>query len=102
MHPFAIVIFLYYCFSETREKLKSCDDSFRRQLDENRREHELQVRKIIAEKDDEINEAKSKIIEVEDEMRVLLEEQAISKRSFEQKLQQLSKAFVEVQQGLIG
>jgi len=88
--------------NETREKLKSCDDSFRRQLDENRREHELQVRKIIAEKDDEINEAKSKIIEVEDEMRVLLEEQAISKRSFEQKLQQLSKAFVEVQQGLIG
>ena len=89
-------------FSETREKLKSCDDSFKRQLDESRREHELQIRKIIAEKDDEINQAGLRITEVEDEMRTLLEEQAMSKRNFEQKLQQLSKAFVEVQQGLVG
>lgn len=91
----------FFCFSETREKLKHCDDSFRRQLDEKQRVHDLEVRRIIAEKDDDLSKAKLKILEVEEEMRVLLEETSSSKRIFEQKIHQLSKAFAEVQQGLV-
>eukprot|EP00794_Sanderia_malayensis_P018762 gene18762-20653_t len=84
------------------EKARICDDAFRRQLDEQKREHELEKRKIIAEKEDEIRKAKEKISETEDEMRLLLEETAISKRNLEAKIKQLSKAFLDVQQDLTG
>ena len=52
---------------------------------------------MIASKDDEISKTKAKVIEVEDEMRVLLEETALSKQNLEIKIKQLSKAFSDVQ-----
>ncbi|XP_065065205.1 leucine-rich repeat and coiled-coil domain-containing protein 1-like isoform X2 [Rhopilema esculentum] len=81
----------------TREKLKTCDDSFRRQLDENQRNHDLKLRQVIASKDDEISKTKAKVTEVEDEMRALLEEAALSKQNLEMKIKQLGKAFSDVQ-----
>lgn len=91
--------FIDFC-SEIREKLKNCDDSFRRQLEEEQREHDLKIRQIIAQKDDEINQSKMKVTEVEEEMRILLEETAQSKSNFEQKFRHLSKAFDDIQKGL--
>ena len=83
------------------EKAKGCDDAFRRQLDEKQREHELELRRTISQKDDEVNKARGKVSDVEDEMRLLLEETAISKRNLEHKVKQLSKAFLDVQQDLV-
>ena len=82
------------------EKARSCDDAFRRQLEEMQREHELENRRLVAGKNDELEKAKQRINEVEDEMRLLLEETAISKKNLELKVKQLSKAFLDVQQDL--
>ncbi len=92
-------IFFISC-SSAMEKARTCDDAFRRQLDELQRDHELEKRRIISEKDDELRKTKQKITDVEDEMRMLLEETAISKRNLEAKIKQLSKAFLDVQQDL--
>ena len=42
------------------------------------------------------------VLEVEDEMRVLLQENAITKKTLEKRLQKLTSAFTEIQQDLAG
>ena len=83
-----------------REKLKTCDDAFRRQTEEQNRENELEIRRIISSKNDEIEQEKQKVLEVENEMRIVLEESVVSKKNFEMKIKQLSKAFADIQTDL--
>lgn len=80
-----------------REKLKTCDDAFRRQIEEQKRENELEIRRLISSKNDEIEAERQKVLEVENEMRIVLEESVITKKNFEMKIKQLSKAFADVQ-----
>lgn len=42
------------------------------------------------------------VLEVEDEMRVLLQENAITKKTLEKRLQKLTSAFTEIQHDLAG
>ena len=44
----------------------------------------------------------SQVLEVEDEMRILLQENALTKKSLEQRLNKLSSAFTEIQHDLAG
>ena len=83
-----------------REKLKTCDDAFRRQTEEQKRENELEIRRIISSKNDEIEIEKQKVLEVENEMRIVLEESVVSKKNFEMKIRQLSKVFADIQTDL--
>ena len=41
-----------------------------------------------------------KVLEVEDEMRILLQENALTKKTLEQRLKKLTSAFTEIQQDL--
>ena len=44
----------------------------------------------------------SQVLEVEDEMRILLQENALTKKTLEQRLKKLSSAFTEIQHDLAG
>jgi len=44
----------------------------------------------------------SQVLEVEDEMRVLLQENAMTKKTLEKRLQKLTSAFTEIQHDLAG
>ena len=82
------------------EKLKSCDDAFRRELEVKQRDRHLEIRRVIADKDTEIDKAKQRVLEVEEEMRVLSQETALTKRNLEAKMKHLNKAFADMQQDL--
>lgn len=84
------------------ERLKACDDAFRKQLEQERQAHEQQIQTLTNEKQREIEQANTRVLEVEDEMRVLLQENAITKRTLEKRLQKLTSAFTEIQHDLAG
>ncbi|XP_067052104.1 leucine-rich repeat and coiled-coil domain-containing protein 1-like isoform X1 [Acropora muricata] len=84
------------------KRLKECDDTFRHQLEQEKRSHEERIQTLNNEKQQQIELANSKVLEVEDEMRILLQENALTKKSLEQRLKKLSSAFTEIQHDLAG
>lgn len=84
------------------ERLKACDDAFRKQLEQERQAHEQQIQTLTNEKQHEIEQANARVLEVEDEMRVLLQDNAITKKTLEKRLQKLTSAFTEIQHDLAG
>ena len=51
--------------SSCEQRLKSCDDAFRHQLEAKQKAHDSHVTKIVAEKDQEIAQAHQKVSELE-------------------------------------
>ena len=43
------------------EKLKILDDKFQRELSVKEKENDLKLRKVVAERDDEVNKARQKV-----------------------------------------
>lgn len=84
------------------ERLKACDDAFRKQLEQERRAHEQQLQTLTNENQQEIERANNRVSEVEDEMRILLQENALTKKTLEKRLQKLTSAFTEIQNDLAG
>jgi len=84
------------------ERLKACDDAFRKQLEQERRAHEQHIQTLNNEKQKEIEQGNARVLEVEDEMRILLQENALTKKTLEQRLKKLTSAFTEIQQDLAG
>lgn len=82
------------------ERLKVCDDAFRKQLEQERRAHEQQLQTLANEKQQEVERANNRVVEVEDEMRILLQENALTKKTLEKRLQKLTSAFTEIQHDL--
>lgn len=82
------------------KRLQECDDKFRKQLDQERKTHEQHIEALQNEKQMRIEEANNKVLEVEDEMRILLQENALTKKTLEQRLKKLTSAFTEIQQDL--
>ncbi|KAK2559570.1 Leucine-rich repeat and coiled-coil domain-containing protein 1 [Acropora cervicornis] len=84
------------------KRLKECDDTFRQQLEQEKKSHEERIQTLKNEKQQQIELANSRVLEVEDEMRILLQENALTKKSLEQRLKKLSSAFTEIQDDLAG
>ncbi|CAH3141853.1 unnamed protein product [Porites lobata] len=84
------------------ERLKACDDAFRKQLEQERQANEQQIQTLSSEKQQEIDQANARVLEVEDEMRILLQENALTKKTLEQRLKKLTSAFTEIQHDLAG
>ncbi|XP_065674856.1 leucine-rich repeat and coiled-coil domain-containing protein 1-like isoform X2 [Hydra vulgaris] len=91
-----------------KENLKVAEDKLLQIQSEQEKERdliksdfELRIRQIIAQKDDELQNAKHQVSCVEEEMRDLLLESVNQKKSFENRIKKLSNAFTEIQNGLI-
>ncbi|KAL9975413.1 hypothetical protein ACROYT_G012573 [Oculina patagonica] len=84
------------------ERLKACDDAFRKQLEQERQTHEQQIQTLTNEKQQQIEQANTRVLEVEDEMRILLQDNALTKKTLEKRLQKLTSAFTEIQHDLAG
>ncbi|XP_033122798.1 leucine-rich repeat and coiled-coil domain-containing protein 1-like isoform X2 [Anneissia japonica] len=82
------------------EKINAMDDAFSNQLAMVQRKHEEQLEQLKAEKQQQINEAKAKVLSVEEEMRQLLLETANQKKVMEGKLHRLTQAFSDIQQDM--
>ncbi|KAM4688920.1 leucine-rich repeat and coiled-coil domain-containing protein 1 [Discoglossus pictus] len=80
------------------EKLRSVDDSFRRQLESVLAAHQAELIKLASEKQREVETANEKVYQVEEEMRQLLQETANSKKVMEEKIRRLTSALSEIQQ----
>ncbi|XP_062381725.1 leucine-rich repeat and coiled-coil domain-containing protein 1 [Sardina pilchardus] len=72
------------------EKLRNADDAFRRQLETLQASHQTELLHLISDKQKQIEMANHKVIEVEEEMRQLLEETEINKRLMEEKMKRLT------------
>ncbi|XP_064641246.1 leucine-rich repeat and coiled-coil domain-containing protein 1-like [Lineus longissimus] len=83
------------------EKLRSMDDAFRKQLDGKEQSHREEVSRLLQEKQQEVDELQHRIVEVEDEMRILLQENQENKRAMENRLRKMGKVFSELQEGMI-
>ncbi|XP_047124156.1 leucine-rich repeat and coiled-coil domain-containing protein 1 isoform X1 [Hydra vulgaris] len=82
-------------------KLLQIQNEHEKEKDLIKNDFELRIRQIIAQKDDELQNAKHQVSCVEEEMRDLLLESVNQKKSFENRIKKLSNAFTEVQNGLI-
>ncbi|XP_059914505.1 leucine-rich repeat and coiled-coil domain-containing protein 1 [Gadus macrocephalus] len=72
------------------DKLHSVDDAFRRQLESLQATHHAELLRLASDKQKQIERANQKVTQVEEEMRVLLEETESTKRVMEQKMTRLS------------
>ena len=61
----------------------------------------LELRKIVAEKDGEVQKARESVMMVEEEMRMLLTDTNSQKKNLEARINALSNAFVDIQKDLI-
>ena len=82
-------------------KLRDVDDAFRRQLDTMETSHRAAVVDLTATMQAEVDAARKRTAEVEDEMRVLLHETDVSKQNMEARIRKLTSAFADLQQDLI-
>ena len=81
------------------DKLKSMDDSFRKQLDAKEQSHQKEFNDLLELKQAEVDAATRHV--VEEEMRILLREVDVGKRTNEEKIKKLTRAFSELQQDFI-
>ncbi|CAL8279493.1 unnamed protein product [Lota lota] len=72
------------------DKLHSVDDAFRRQLESLQASHHAELLRLASDKQKQIERANQKVIQVEEEMRMLLEETESNKRVMEQKMTRLT------------
>ncbi|XP_051879155.1 leucine-rich repeat and coiled-coil domain-containing protein 1 [Pristis pectinata] len=82
------------------EKLHSMDDAFRHQLEAVQVSQQTQLLQLANEKQSEIEAAKEKVYQVEEEMRHLLRETANSKKNMEEKIRKLTSALNDIKQEL--
>ncbi|XP_078396797.1 leucine-rich repeat and coiled-coil domain-containing protein 1 isoform X2 [Cetorhinus maximus] len=82
------------------EKLHSMDDAFRHQLETIQVSQQAQLLQLASEKQKEIEAAKEKVYEVEEEMRQLLRETANGKKTMEEKIRKLTSALNDIKQEL--
>ncbi|XP_048384912.1 leucine-rich repeat and coiled-coil domain-containing protein 1 [Stegostoma tigrinum] len=82
------------------EKIHSMDDAFRHQLETIRVAQQAELAQLTNEKQKEIEAAKEKVYEVEEEMRQLLQETANAKKSMEEKIRKLTSALNDIKEGL--
>jgi len=82
-------------------KLRDIDDAFRRQLDTMETSHRAIVADLTAAKQVEIDAARKRTLEVEDEMRILLHETDVSRQNMEARIRKLTSAFADLQNDLI-
>ncbi|KAM9164869.1 leucine-rich repeat and coiled-coil domain-containing protein 1 isoform 2-T4 [Pangshura tecta] len=82
------------------EKLHSMDDAFRRQLESMLAAHQAELLQLANEKQKQIEAANEKVYRVEEEMRLLLQETANSKKAMEEKIRRLTSALSDIQQDL--
>ncbi|XP_038050851.1 leucine-rich repeat and coiled-coil domain-containing protein 1-like [Patiria miniata] len=82
------------------ERLHRADDAFAKQLEAVKRHHEGERDEMNLERQKEIDAANQRVIEVENEMRLLLSETETQKRVMEDKLKRLTSAFSDLTQGL--
>ncbi|CAC5362345.1 LRRCC1 [Mytilus coruscus] len=83
------------------EKLRSVDDSFRKQLEAKESSHQEEINRLEHEKQAELDQAYQKVYEVEEEMRELLRDQDASKKATEEKVKRLTKALGDLQSDLL-
>ncbi|XP_076112416.1 leucine-rich repeat and coiled-coil domain-containing protein 1-like [Mytilus galloprovincialis] len=83
------------------EKLRSVDDSFRKQLEAKESLHQEEINRLEHEKQAELDQAYQKVYEVEEEMRELLRDQDASKKATEEKVKRLTKALGDLQTDLM-
>ncbi|XP_069778130.1 leucine-rich repeat and coiled-coil domain-containing protein 1 isoform X2 [Narcine bancroftii] len=81
-------------------KLHSMDDAFRHQLEAVQVSQQTQLLQLANEKQKEIEAAKEKVYQVEEEMRYLLQETANSKKNTEEKIRKLTNALNDIKQEL--
>lgn len=81
-------------------KLHSMDDAFRHQLEAIQVSQQTQLLQLANEKQKEIEAAKEKVCQVEEEMRQLLRETANSKKNMEGKIRKLTSALNDIKQEL--
>ncbi|XP_078073173.1 leucine-rich repeat and coiled-coil domain-containing protein 1 [Mustelus asterias] len=82
------------------EKLHSMDNAFRHQLETMQVSQQAQLLQLANEKQKEIETAKEKVYEVEEEMRQLLQETANGKKTMEDKIRKLTSALNDIKQDL--
>ncbi|XP_071958778.1 leucine-rich repeat and coiled-coil domain-containing protein 1-like isoform X2 [Antedon mediterranea] len=80
------------------EKISAMDDAFANQLTMVQGKHEEELEKLKFEKQRQIDEARAKVLTVEEEMRQMLVETANQKKVMEGKLHRLTQAFSDIQQ----
>ncbi|KAL2097658.1 hypothetical protein ACEWY4_006865 [Coilia grayii] len=72
------------------EKLRKADDAFRRQLETLQAAHQTELLHLTSDREKQIEMANLKVMEVEEEMRQLLEETENNKRIMEDKMRRLT------------
>ncbi|KAJ8011334.1 hypothetical protein DPEC_G00057060 [Dallia pectoralis] len=77
------------------EQLHSVDDAFRRQLESLQASHQAELLRLANDKQKQIDQATQKVFQVEEEMRQLLEETEIEKRTMEEKMRRLTSVLKE-------
>ncbi|KAI8504572.1 leucine rich repeat [Branchiostoma belcheri] len=82
------------------DRLRRADDAFRQQLEAKVAAHEDDLERAVQEKQEEIDRANQRVLQVEQEMRELLRETENNKKMTEERVKKLNKAFYELQQGL--
>jgi len=82
-------------------KLRDVDDAFRQQLDMMETSHRSAMADLTASKQAEVDAARRRTAEVEDEMRVLLQETDLAKQNMEGRIRKLTFAFADLQQDFI-
>ncbi|XP_022092046.1 leucine-rich repeat and coiled-coil domain-containing protein 1-like [Acanthaster planci] len=82
------------------ERLHQADDAFTKQLEAVRRHHEGEMEEMRIEKSKEIDKGNQRVLEVENEMRLLLSEMETQKQVMEDKVKKLTSAFNDLTQGL--
>ena len=73
---------------------------FRKQIDSAESSHQMALDKLANQKQEEIDAANHKVLEVEQEMRELLRETANSKKLMEDRVKKLTRAFAELQEDI--
>ncbi|XP_072426412.1 leucine-rich repeat and coiled-coil domain-containing protein 1 [Chiloscyllium punctatum] len=82
------------------EKIHSMDNAFRHQLETVQVAQQAQLTQLSNEKQKEIEAAKEKVYEVEEEMRQLLQETTNAKKSMEEKIRKLTSALNDIKEEL--
>ncbi|XP_041375167.1 leucine-rich repeat and coiled-coil domain-containing protein 1-like isoform X2 [Gigantopelta aegis] len=83
------------------EKLRSMDDAFRKQLDAKEKAFQEKITQLQDEKRHQVEEANQRVAIVEDEMRELLHENEMTKKTMEEKLKHMSCTLADLQSNLI-
>ena len=82
------------------EKLKVYESKYKSALATMKHDFNLELRKIISQKDDEIQISNEKVSKVEEEMRIVLTETNNQKKHLESRISNLMKAFSDIQKDL--